>query len=43
MQLQKSLDENQALVVVNLNYKITWITFRNVTALMTVFEKEYVD
>lgn len=43
MQIQKSLDEIQALAVVNLKYKITWITVRNVTALMNVFEKEYID
>lgn len=43
MQIQKSLDEIQALSVVNLKYKITWITVRNVTALMNVFEKEYID
>lgn len=43
MQPQNSLDEIQALVVVNLKCKIIWITFRNVTAFMNVFEKEYID
>lgn len=34
--LQKSLGETQDLVVVKLKYEITWITFRNITVLVTV-------
>lgn len=42
-ELQKSLDETQDLVVVKLKYEITWITFRNITVLGTVVEKQYAD